>query len=172
MNKRLKPVNNPGGIKDSSRAVSESLSVTLGFPVHDSLHPGGSAGLTDQILETRLFKIFRTRLKLISYVAVAAFIASIAIQIVIQNGVEEFRAPRKKDLRTVEVKSDGSFLFAGMKMDLNAIEAALVEAFRKNSRLAVAIRADTKEDYADVMKLLAICQRNGIFKIGLSTRNE
>ena len=114
----------------------------------------------------------KKRLKLISWVAVATLIASIAFEILILNGAGEIRAPRQKDIRTVEVKSDGSFLLAGTKMDLNAIESALVEAFQKNSRLAVAIRADSKEEYGDVLKVLSICQRNGIFKVGMSTSNE
>jgi len=78
----------------------------------------------------------------------------------------------KADIRTVEVKRDGSFLFAGNKMDLNGIESSLVEAFQRNSKLAVAIRADSNNEYGAVMKVMTICQRNGIQKIGLSTKNE
>ena len=112
------------------------------------------------------------RIQRLAWVLVAVLIAALSAEIFIQRHVGEVRAPRKKDIQTVEVKSDGSFLFAGTKMDLNGIESSLVEAFRKNSRLAVAIRADTKDEYGDVIKVLEICKRNRIFKIGLSTRNE
>jgi biopolymer transport protein ExbD len=91
----------------------------------------------------------------------------------LQNGgAVQNTNPRKEVLRIVEVTHDGSYFYAGTKMDLNEVETALVQAFRKNSKMAVAIRADTNEDYGNVMKVLSVCQRNGIFKIGLSTKNN
>ena len=88
------------------------------------------------------------------------------------GGLEDRNRPRKEDLKTVEVSRDGYYVVSGKKTDLNGVERELVQAFRSNPKVGVAIRADTKEEYGDVMKVLSICQRNGIFKIGMSTKNE
>jgi len=88
------------------------------------------------------------------------------------GGIEDRARPQKQDLATVEVSRDGYYVIRGKKTDLNGVERQLVQEFRANPKLAVAIRADTKEEYGDVMKVLSICQRNGIFKIGMSTKNE
>ena len=87
------------------------------------------------------------------------------------GGIEDRNRPPKQDLKTVEVSRDGYYVVSGKRTDLNGVERELVQEFRKNPKLAVAIRADTKEEYGDVMKVLSVCQRNGIFKIGMSTRN-
>src|SRR5687768_2485361 len=88
------------------------------------------------------------------------------------QGIEDRNRPRREDLKTVEVSRDGYYVVDKRRTDLNGVERELVQAFRNNPKLAVAIRADTKEEYGDVMKVLSICQRNGIFKIGMSTKNE
>jgi biopolymer transport protein ExbD len=88
------------------------------------------------------------------------------------GGIEDRNRPVKQDLATVEVSRDGYYVVRGKKTDLNGVERQLVQEFRNNPKLAVAIRADTKEEYGNVMKVLSICQRNGIFKIGMSTKND
>src|SRR5688572_19095261 len=80
------------------------------------------------------------------------------------GGLEDKNRPTKENLATVEVSRDGYFVVNKKKTDLNGVEKELVQAFRSNPKLAVAIRADMDEKYGNAIKVLSICQRNGIFR--------
>lgn len=82
-------------------------------------------------------------------------------------------SPRtKEDIRTVEVDQLGGYVMKGKKMTLDMVEATLVEAFQKNPKLAVVIRADAKEHFENVLAVVDRCQKRGINQVGFKTKNK
>ena len=88
------------------------------------------------------------------------------------GGAEEQAKPRKEDLRTVEVAPQGYYVMGGRKLNINEVEAALVQAYRANSKLTVYIRADTKEHFGNVMALLDRCEKHGISRVSFGTKRD
>lgn len=88
------------------------------------------------------------------------------------GGQDRKNAVKKEDVRTVEIQRGGDFYMGGNRMALNEIEAALVQAFKANPKLGVIVRADTKEELGNVAKVMDICERNGIFRFDIATRDE
>ena len=75
-------------------------------------------------------------------------------------------------MRTVEVSPEGYYVMAGHKMNVNEVEAALVQAFKSNPKLQVHIRADTKEQFGNVMAVVDRCIKNGILKVGFAMKGD
>jgi biopolymer transport protein ExbD len=75
----------------------------------------------------------------------------------------------RENLKTVEISAAGVFALDRMRMTPNDIERKLVEAFKQNPKIIVAIRADKngKTDY--LMDMINRCQRNGITKFYFNT---
>jgi biopolymer transport protein ExbD len=88
------------------------------------------------------------------------------------GGRDDKNPPPKEDRRTVEVSPEGFYVMQGKRMQLNEVEAALVQAFRANPKLAVVIRADRSDKYGRVSDVLDICDKNGISNIGFAARKE
>lgn len=89
------------------------------------------------------------------------------------GGLEDKSPPRKEDIRTVEIPRNAAFyVMGGKKMSLNEVEKELVQAFHGNPKLGVVIRTDKNVAIDEVMKVLNVCEQNGIFRINFSTRNE
>jgi biopolymer transport protein ExbD len=88
------------------------------------------------------------------------------------GGQEEKNPQIKEDRRTVEISPQGFYHLDGTKMTLNEVERGLVKAHQTNPKLGVVIRADTKEQVGNLTAVLDVCERNGIFRIGIATRNE
>jgi biopolymer transport protein ExbD len=88
------------------------------------------------------------------------------------GGQYDKNPPPKDDIRTVEVSPSGFYVMAGKQMALNEVESTLVQAFRANPRLKVAIRADTKEHYGRVLDIVHICMKNDIRDIGFATQKD
>src|SRR6266700_2078743 len=65
-----------------------------------------------------------------------------SIKLDLPKGGAEMTPVTKADIRTVEVKPAGDYVMKGKRMTLDQVEAALLEAFRKNPKLGVLIRAD------------------------------
>ncbi|MDX1953089.1 MAG: biopolymer transporter ExbD [Verrucomicrobiota bacterium] len=88
------------------------------------------------------------------------------------GGFEAATKIRKEDVRTVEVSPDGNFVMGGRRMSLNDVEAVLVKAFSENPRLTVYIRADSKEDYGNVLAVLNRCEKNNINRVAFATKPD
>lgn len=88
------------------------------------------------------------------------------------GGAKNTNQVPKDSRRTVEVARDGSYVMGGKRMALNEVEATLVQAFKSTPELGVIIRADTTEQYGNVLAILNICERNNIQNINFSTRND
>ena len=88
------------------------------------------------------------------------------------GGLNDKNPPPKEDRRTVEISPQGFYALDGKKMSLNEVERTLVQAHQTNPKLGVVIRADTTEQVGKLAGVLDVCERNGIFRIGIATRNE
>jgi biopolymer transport protein ExbD len=76
----------------------------------------------------------------------------------------------RRDIRTVEVSSQGIFMLDRQRLHLDQIEATLVRDFKANPNLVVYLRADENSRWKDVEAVIDRCQRNGITR--LSPRTE
>ena len=79
-------------------------------------------------------------------------------------------AVERDAVRTVEVSRDGKYLLDSKPMTLVRLEAALIMAHQKNPDTIVYIRADQLGFNRDLYAVIDACQRNGITKFSLRTR--
>ena len=79
-------------------------------------------------------------------------------------------AIERDDVRTVEVSRDGQYLLDRKPMTLVQLEAALIVARQKNPDTIVYIRADQHGFNKDLYAVIDACQRNGLTKFSLRTR--
>jgi biopolymer transport protein ExbD len=86
------------------------------------------------------------------------------------TGGKPDRPIERRDIRTVEVSSQGVFMLERKRLPLDQIEAALVRDFHANPSLVVYLRADENSRWKDVEAVIDRCQRNGITR--LSPRTE
>ena len=70
----------------------------------------------------------------------------------------------------MEVSRDGKYLLDRKPMTLVQLEAALIMAHQKNSDTIVYIRADQHGFNKDLYAVIDACQRNGLTKFSLRTR--
>lgn len=69
---------------------------------------------------------------------------------------------KKEDFKTVEVSRAGEYVYAGSKMTLPQIEAALIREKQMNPRLAVSVRGDKATQYEKMYALFDILSQRGI----------
>ena len=86
------------------------------------------------------------------------------------TGGKPDRPIERRDVRTVEVSSQGVLLLERKRLNIDQIEAALVRDFNANPNLVVYLRADENSRWKDVEAVIDRCQRNGITR--LSPRTE
>ena len=80
-------------------------------------------------------------------------------------------AIERDDVHTVEVSREGQYSFDSKPMhDLHQLEAALVKAHKANPDTVVYIRADEHGFNKDTYAVINACQRNGLTKFSLRTR--
>jgi biopolymer transport protein ExbD len=70
----------------------------------------------------------------------------------------------------VEVSRDGKYLLDRKPMTIVQLEAALIVAHQKNPDTIVYIRADQHGFNKDLYAVIDACQRNGLTKFSLRTR--
>jgi biopolymer transport protein ExbD len=84
-----------------------------------------------------------------------------------QGGIPD-RPRDKRDIRTVEINTKGTFYYNSTPMSLAQIEANLAKDSQANRNLVVDIRADAMGPWRDVAAVMDFCQRHGI-KMALRT---
>jgi biopolymer transport protein ExbD len=75
----------------------------------------------------------------------------------------------RRDIRTVEVSSQGVFMLDRKRLPLEQIEIALVRDFKANPNLVVYLRADENSRWKDVEAVIDRCQQHGITRISPRT---
>jgi biopolymer transport protein ExbD len=88
-----------------------------------------------------------------------------------KGGVTETKVDRE-NVKTVEISSQGVFVLDKQRMTPAQIEQRLVETFRKNPNMVVAIRADEEGRNKYLYDIINRCQRNGILKMSFQTQPE
>lgn len=84
------------------------------------------------------------------------------------NGGKPDRPVQKEDIRTLEIGRDGTLLLDRHRMTLAQVESELTRDKKANPKLAVRLRADRKDEYGNVVKVLNMLGELGI-KISLRT---
>jgi biopolymer transport protein ExbD len=78
-----------------------------------------------------------------------------------KGGVQEKKL-EARDVRTVEIRSDGVYYFKGTPISLANLQANLARDRAMNPNLVVYIRADEKGRWKEVAAILDFCQNNNI----------
>ena len=81
-------------------------------------------------------------------------------------------AVKRDDVRTVEVSRQGQYLLDREPMSLAQLEVALKKAHVLNPDTVVYIRADQHGFNKDLYAVIDACQRNGLTKFSLRTRED
>ena len=81
-------------------------------------------------------------------------------------------AVKRDDIRTVEVSRQGQYLLDREPMSLAQLEVALKKAHGLNPDTVVYIRADQHGFNKDLYAVIDACQRNGLTKFSLRTRED
>lgn len=76
----------------------------------------------------------------------------------------------REDVRTVEVSRAGQYLLDREPMNLTQLEKALKAAHADNPETIVYIRADQHGYNKDTYAVIDVCQRNGLTKFSLRTK--
>ncbi len=81
-------------------------------------------------------------------------------------------AVKRDDVRTVEVSRQGQYLLDRKPMSLGQLEEELKRAHDQNPDTVVYIRADQHGFNKDVYAVIDACQRNGLTKFSLRTKED
>ncbi len=76
----------------------------------------------------------------------------------------------KRDIRTVEITTQGKYILERQPVTLTYLEKSLVMDFRANPNLVVYIRADENGRNKDLYAVIDACQRNGIKQFSFRTQ--
>lgn len=77
---------------------------------------------------------------------------------------------KQKDLVTAEVTADGVYIFQGRRLRSEAeLEQALLAEYRRNPQMVVNIRASGEGPFKLPVRILDLCQRNGITRFHIAT---
>ncbi len=78
----------------------------------------------------------------------------------------------QQDIRTVEISANGTMRLGSRSATFQSMEADLREAFKRNPKLVVNIRADKMSPCDNFVKVMNICLRNGITQVCPQTAPE
>jgi len=92
-----------------------------------------------------------------------------SIHLNLPTGGTDKSRPQKDHLRTIEVNPEGGFVIKSKKYTLEQLERYLTDEFQKDPQLAVAVRADKKEEFGHVVEAMNVATRVGIQKFALAT---
>ena len=81
-------------------------------------------------------------------------------------------AIKRDDVRTVEVNRSGQYLLDRKPITLAQLEEELKKAHGENPDTVVYIRADQQGFNRDLYAVIDACQRNGLTKFSLRTKEE
>ncbi|MGD0412617.1 MAG: biopolymer transporter ExbD [Verrucomicrobiota bacterium] len=82
-----------------------------------------------------------------------------------ESAMGDTKAIDRRDIRVVEVRSNGGYLLDGRSLSLSQVEAELVKTFRDNPKLTVDIRSDKIAEFDYVYGVVDACLRNHITRM-------
>ncbi len=92
-----------------------------------------------------------------------------SINLKLPTGGQPDKGIDKRDIRTVEISPQGTYMLDRRRMTLAQLEAALVQSYKANPNTVVYIRADENGRNKDLYAVIDRCQRNGITRFSLRT---
>ena len=92
-----------------------------------------------------------------------------SINLKLPHGGQPDQRIEKRNIRTVEVASNGNYKLNKQSMGLDQLIARLAGESRSNPDLIVYIRADQDGPYKNVAAVIDGCQKNGITRYSLRT---
>lgn len=75
----------------------------------------------------------------------------------------------KRDIRTVEVSPQGTFVLDRRRVSLTQLETELIRDYRANPNLVVYLRGDESSRWKDMAAVLDVCQKHGITRVSPRT---
>jgi len=84
-----------------------------------------------------------------------------------ESAMGDTKAIDRRDIRVVEVRSNGGYLLDGRSLSLSQVEAELVKTFRDNPKLTVDIRSDKIAEFDYVYGVVDACLRNHITRMSI-----
>ncbi len=82
-----------------------------------------------------------------------------------RGGTPDNARIQRKDVKTVNIRSDGTFQLEGSTLTLGEVERVLAAEYQRNPNLVVDIRADRRTPWEVVLGLMDRCQHHGITRI-------
>lgn len=92
-----------------------------------------------------------------------------SINLKLPTGGQPDKGIDKRDIRTVEISPQGTYMLDRRRMTLAQLETALVQSYKANPNTVVYIRADENGRNKDLYAVIDRCQRNGITRFSLRT---
>ena len=103
---------------------------------------------------------------------IAAPLLEQGMKLELPDGGAADTAVKRDDVRTVEVSRQGQYLLDRKPMLLKELEEELKRAHDQNPDTVVYIRADQHGFNKDLYAVIDACQRNGLTKFSLRTKED
>jgi biopolymer transport protein ExbD len=94
---------------------------------------------------------------------------NIDLQLPKNKGSADNRAIDRRNIRLIEINSEGEYLYQGRRVSFRQLEADLVESHQSNPKLIVDIRADKRVQWDYVIAVFDTCLRHGITQFSAKT---
>ncbi len=92
-----------------------------------------------------------------------------SLKLNLPTGGAEHSAPRKDQVRTIEVNPPGGYVVKGHLFSLAELEDYLRSEFQRDAQLAIYLRADKKEQFGNVADVMEVVRRLGLRKFDIGT---
>jgi biopolymer transport protein ExbD/biopolymer transport protein TolR len=94
---------------------------------------------------------------------------NIDLQLPKNVGAPDTRTIDRRNIRLIEITSEGEYLYQGRHVSFRQLESNLVATFRQNPKLIVDIRADKRTPWDYVIAVFDACSRHGITQFSAKT---
>jgi biopolymer transport protein ExbD len=95
-----------------------------------------------------------------------------SLKLTLPTGGAEHSAPRKDQVRTIEVNPQGGYVVKGHNYSLGELEQYLAGEFHRDPQIGVYLRADKLQQFGDVAAAMEVVRRLGIKKFDIATRPQ
>jgi biopolymer transport protein ExbD/biopolymer transport protein TolR len=94
---------------------------------------------------------------------------NIDLQLPKNMGATDARSIDRRNIRLIEITSEGDYLYQGRHVSFRQLETDLAATFRTNPKLIVDIRADKRTPWDYVIAVFDACLRHGITQFSAKT---
>lgn len=94
---------------------------------------------------------------------------NVDLQLPKNKGNADTRNIDRRNIRLIEITSDGQYLYQGRRVSFHQLESDLVTSHESNPKLIVDIRADKRTQWDYVIAVFDTCLRHGITQFSAKT---